>query len=109
MLPFLGPARLEANRPGLIRHVGLDELRQESERFLPAETARLGWDDSRHALLHDVQLRSTGDAPESNRRPHLARQIWIVESVRVANAFVRHQFEKFATEGVTALRSEIGE
>jgi hypothetical protein len=40
----------------LIRNLGLDELRQKSERLLPAETASLGWDNSRQALLHDIQL-----------------------------------------------------
>ena len=109
MLPFVGPARLDANRSGLIRHVGLDELRQESERFLPAETAGLGWDDSRHALLHDVQLGSARDALQSNRRVHLARKIRIVERVRVANAFIWHEVELFAAEGVTVTRSEIRE
>ena len=109
MLPFLDPARLEANRPGLIRHVGLDELRQKSERFLPAEAAGLGWDDSRHAFLHDVQLGSARDGFQSNRRVHLAGKIRIVERVRVVNAFMWHEVEIFAAEGVTATRSEIRE
>jgi len=30
-------------RPELIRNLGLDEFRQQAERFLPAETASLGW------------------------------------------------------------------
>src|SRR5215831_10923076 len=109
MPPFLGPTRLEANRPGLIRHVGLDELRQKSERFLPAETAGLGWDDRRHALLHDVQLGSARDGLQSNRRVHLAGKIRIVEYVRVMNALIGHQFDIFAAEGVTTTRSEIRE
>src|SRR5262245_14481811 len=79
----------------LVRNLGLDELRQESERLLPAETARLGWDRSRQALLHDSQLGSAGDLLQGDRRFHLARQARIVEPVRVANAFVWHQFQIF--------------
>src|SRR5512145_1318848 len=48
--------------PQLVRNLGLDELRQERERFLPTETARLGRDDGRQPLLHDVQLGSAGEA-----------------------------------------------
>src|SRR5262245_38379385 len=86
-----GPYR----RPALIRNLGLDELRQKRERLLPAETARLEWNDRRQTLLHDIQLGSARDPFQGHRRLHLARQVRIVESVRVANTLVWHQFEKF--------------
>ena len=38
----------------LIWNLGLDELRKQSQRFLPAEIAGLGWDDSGHAFLKPV-------------------------------------------------------
>src|SRR5262245_42743947 len=95
--------------PNLIRDVALDELRQERQRPLPAETASLGRDDSRPAPLHDIQLGSAGDSFQCNRRLHLAGQARIVESVRVANAFVWHQLQVFSAERVTAAGGEIRE
>src|SRR5262245_7814987 len=84
--------------PNLIRDVGLDELRQKSQRLLPAEIASLGRDDSGQALLHDIQLGSAGDSFQCNRRLHLAGQARIVESVRVANAFVWHQLQVLSAD-----------
>ena len=45
----------------LVGDLRLDELGQKNERFLPAEVACLGWNDSRHPFLHDVQLSSAGN------------------------------------------------
>src|SRR5665213_197317 len=43
--------------PASIWNLGLDQLCQLRERFLPAEIAHLGRNDVRHAFLHDVQFR----------------------------------------------------
>ena len=53
----------------------LNKLRQQRERFLPAQAACLGRDDVRHAFLHDVQLRANEDALECDRRSHLSWQV----------------------------------
>ena len=61
------------------RNLDLDELRQERKRLL-----------------------------QGDRRLHLvAGQVWIVESVRVANALVWHQLEILSAERVTAARAEV--
>ena len=47
-------------RPGaltLIRNLGLDQLREQRQRFLPAEVARLGRDHVGNAFLHDAAAR----------------------------------------------------
>src|SRR6059036_2066175 len=77
----------------LIWDLGLDELRQKHERFLPAEIASIGRNRFGNPFLRDVQLGPTGHLLQGNRRPHLARQARVVESGRVANAFGWDQFE----------------
>ena len=94
-------ARAPAGIP-LVRDLGLDEQRQESERFLPAEIAGLGRNDVGHPFLHDAQLGPDGHLLQAHRHLKLPRQVRIVEMVRVANAFVRNQLEVLATEGVAA-------
>src|SRR5438552_51540 len=74
----------------LIWNLGLDEFRQKGERFLPTETASLGWNDIREPLLRDIQLSSAGHLLQDDRRLHLAGQVRIVELIRVANALVWH-------------------
>ena len=44
----------------LIRNLGLDEFRQQGERLLPAEIARLGRNDIGNPFLRDVQLGPAG-------------------------------------------------
>src|SRR4051812_8862806 len=39
---------------------------------------------------------------------HFSRQVRIVEDVRVANPFMRHEFEILDAKGVTLARAEIG-
>src|SRR5215510_16483848 len=68
----------------LLWNLRLDELREQGEGFLPAQIARLGWDDTGHPLLHDAHLRADGYLLQGNRRLHFSRQIWVVELVRVA-------------------------
>ena len=69
---------------------GLDEFRQELERFLPTDVAGLGRNDFGYAFLHDVQLGSTGHLLQGDGRLHFSRQIRIVESVRVTDTLVWH-------------------
>src|SRR5262245_17042021 len=66
-----------------------DELLRESDRLLPAKTARLGWDHNRYTLLHDIQLGSAGDFLRGNRRLHLAAQLRTVESLPMPNSLLR--------------------
>src|SRR5438067_13599792 len=95
--------------PELIWNLGLNEFRQKGERFLPTETASLGWNNSREPFLHDVQLSSAGHPLQGDRRLHLAGQVRVVELVRVANAFVWHQFEVLSAEGVAASGAKVRE
>src|SRR5207249_378855 len=93
----------------LIWNLGLDEFRQKGERFLPTETASLGWNDIREPLLRDIQLSSAGHLLQDDRRLHLAGQVRIVELIRVANALVWQSFEIVSTEGVAAAGAEVRE
>ena len=82
----------------LIRNLRLDELRQECERFLPAEVASFGGNDFRDSLLHDVHLGSDQTPSSRDRHLHLARQVRVIESVGVSNALVGDQFEVLSAE-----------
>ena len=42
----------------LIRNLSLNKFRQQDERFLPAEIARFGGNNSGNAFLHNVQFSS---------------------------------------------------
>ena len=46
---------------------GLDQLRQQRQRFLPAQVARLGRDHVGDAFLHDVQLGAARTPSQSSR------------------------------------------
>src|SRR5436305_9148232 len=96
---------LIASHPDL----GLDELREQGEGFLPAEVAGFGWNDIRHALLHDAQLRSAGYRLQRDGDVHESRKIGIVESVGMADAPVRLELEILAAERVSVPRREIRE
>src|SRR2546423_12796725 len=85
----------------------LDELRTQRERFLPTQVARLGWNGGWDAFLHDVQFRSAKHLLAGDRGLHLAGQVWIVESIRVANELVRPQFQVLAAEGVARAGAEV--
>src|SRR5262249_2814775 len=93
--------------PPSVRNLRLHQLRQKTERLLPAEIARLWRDDLREPFLHDVHLRSAGHLSQRDRRHHLARKIRVVERVRVADAFVRHQLEVGSAERVTVAGGEV--
>ena len=91
----------------LIWNLSLDKFREEHERFLPAEIARLGGNDSGHAFLHDVQFRPARNFFQRDRRLHFAGQIWVVKFVRVTNAFVWRQFDIRSAEGMALARREV--
>ncbi len=93
----------------LIGDVCFHKLCQESERLLPAEVAPFERNDSRDTFLNDVQLGPARNLLQGYRHLDFPRQIRVVESVRVTNALVRHEFSIFATEGVAVPGSEICE
>src|SRR5215216_6374622 len=84
----------------LIGNLRLDELGQEGEGFLPAQITSLGWNHRWDALLNDVQFSSDGDLLQRDRRDHLAREVWVVEPISVADKFVWLQLEILAAERV---------
>src|SRR6266511_2628955 len=93
----------------LIWNLGLDKFRQKSERFLPAEIASLGGNDIGYPFLHNVQFGPYGHLLQGYRHLNFPWQVRIIEFVRVANAFVRHQFEILSAEGVAMPCGEIRE
>ena len=67
----------------MIRNIGLDELREEIERFLPADVASLDRNNRRHSLLRDVQLGSARSLLQRDRRLHFTGQVRGVASTLV--------------------------
>jgi hypothetical protein len=59
--------------------------------------------------LHDAHLRADGDLLQGHRRLHFSGHMRVVERVRVAQAFVRHQFKIGATKRVALAAGEIRE
>src|SRR5881394_3749454 len=106
-----GPMSSSPSRPACrdLRNLRLDELGQQGERFLPAEIARFGWDGRRDPFLDDTHLRADGHLLERDRGLHLAGQARVVELVGMANAFIRHELEIRAAEGVTGAGGEVRE
>ena len=70
----------------LLIDFGLGETREISQRILPAEIARFHRNGVGKTLLHDFQLSAAGYWLERHRHLDFARQIGIVEFVRVAQA-----------------------
>jgi MFS family permease len=85
---------------------GLDQHGQLSQGFLPAEVAHLDGNRLRDAFLHDVDFRAAGHLGQAHRHLYFARQVGIVEFVRVADSFVGYQFEILATEGMSVACAE---
>ena len=77
----------------LVRDLGLDELRQQRQRFLPAEIAGLGGMTSGIPSCTMFSSVPHGHLLQRDRHLHLARQVRVVELVRVADALVRHQLD----------------
>src|SRR4051812_18007614 len=76
----------------LLRDLGLDELGQEGEGFLPAEVAGFGGDDVGDAFLGDGDVGADGDFPEGDGDEHLAGEVGVVEGIGVADALVGDEF-----------------
>jgi hypothetical protein len=93
----------------LIWDFSLDEFRQQRQRFLPAEIARLDGKCGGYSFLRDIQFRAAEDLIQRDCGLHFAGQTRSVEFVRVADAFVGLQFEIGSTKGVALAGAEIGE
>src|SRR5437667_3611233 len=85
------------------------ELRQVSQRLLPAEVTRLLRDDIRQAFLDDVYLGTDGYLLQCHRHLKLTRQVGVVELIGVAQAFIRYELHILAAERVTVAGCEISE
>ena len=93
----------------MIGNLGLDQLGEEDQRFLPAHIARRGGNDGGHALLRDVQLGAAEDFLQLDGHLHFAGQVRVLEFVGVANALVRRGFGVGSPKGVTFAGGKIGE
>src|SRR5215475_12683317 len=100
----LAPVR---DRLALLIDFGLDETGEVLQRILPAEIARFLRNDVRNTFLHDVHLGANGYLPERHRHLDFARQIGIVEFVRVAQALAGHELQIFSAERMAHTRVEI--
>src|SRR5262245_7902703 len=67
----------------------LDEVREHREGFLPPEVAGLGRDHGGDPLLEDRDVGAHGDGAERDRDGHLAREVGVLEAVRVADPLAR--------------------
>src|SRR5262249_10349645 len=76
----------------------LYEPRQVSQRLLPTEITRLQRNDVRQACLHNIDLGADRYFLQRHGHLNVARQIGIVELIRVAQAFVRNELEGFPAE-----------
>jgi hypothetical protein len=76
----------------LLIDFGLDEAGEISQRILPAEIARFHRDGVGKTFLHDIQLGADGYLLERHRHLDFARQIGILESVRVVQTLSSKYF-----------------
>jgi len=95
--------------PLMIRDVGLDQFRQKHERFLPAEIAGFRRNHLWDAFLHDIQLGPDRYLLQSYGHLKFPWQIRVVEFVRVAKAFVRHQLQVRSAKGMALSCGEVSE
>src|ERR1051325_2266756 len=103
------PIMRHRSRSRLAGDFGFHQLGEERERFLPAEIARLRWNDLGHAFLHDADFGADGHFRERDRHRHDAGQVRVVEAIRVADALARHELEVLATEGMALAGGEVPE
>src|SRR4029450_2447249 len=108
-LRSVGCAPLALTDPELLIDFGLDETGEISQRILPAEIARFHRNGVGKTFLHDVQLGADGYWLERHRHLDFARQIGILESVRVAQALTGHELQIFSAERMAHARGEIAE
>src|SRR5262245_11726828 len=93
----------------LLIDFGLDETREISQRILPTEIARFYRNGVGKTFLHDIQLGAARYWLERHRHLDFARQIGIVEFVRVAQALAGHELEILSAERVALASGEIAE
>jgi hypothetical protein len=93
----------------LLTDFGLDETREISQRILPAEIARFHRNGVGKTFLHDIELGAAGYWLERHRHLDFARQIGIVEFVRVAQALPGHELQIVSAERMALARGEIAE
>lgn len=91
----------------MVRDLGLDELRQEVERFLPAHVTGLGWNDGGDAFLGDVDFGATEDFFQYDSAGHFTGKIRIIEFIRVAKEFIRLHLEVRPAERVAVAGVEV--
>jgi hypothetical protein len=103
------PFSTSSETPPLLIDLGLHEAGEVFQGFLPAEVAGLQRDDVGEAGLDDGEVRAAGDLAEVDCDLDLARQVGIVELVRVAQALARHELQVLAAEGMAAVRGEVAE
>src|SRR5213596_3293060 len=103
------PASVDRWSRTLAGNLGFDELCEKDERFLPTEIAGLGRNGIRYPFLHYVHLSTARNLLQRYSRLHFSGQIRVVEFVRVANAFVGHQFKILSAERVAMACSEVCE
>src|SRR5581483_980832 len=84
--------------PLLLIDLRLDQPREISQRLLPAEVARFHGNGVGDAVLHDADLGADGDLLEFDCHVHFARQIGIVELIRVAQALAGHELHILSAE-----------
>ena len=72
---MVGSDSVVARSARLVRNIGLDELSELRQRFLPAQVARFRGNHVRHAFLHHVQLCSDRSFFERDCYVHLAGQV----------------------------------
>ena len=65
---------------------------------MPPEITGLLRNDVWQPFLDDVQLGADLGFSQAHRDAYLAREIWIIEPVRVTEALIGHKFEIFASE-----------
>src|SRR5207245_8913685 len=71
--------------------------------------ASLWWNGLRYPFLDYVHLSTAGHLLQRYRRLHFSGEVRVVEFVRVANAFMWHQFKIFSAEGVAVACREVRE
>ncbi|OWK23813.1 hypothetical protein AJ87_30355 [Rhizobium yanglingense] len=79
----------------LLIDLRLDEPCQVSQRLLPTEVTSLWWNNVGHACLRYLQLGPDRDFLQGHSDFHFARQVGVVEFVRVAQAFAWGELDIF--------------
>src|SRR5262245_50192366 len=93
----------------LLIDLRLDESCQVPQRLLPTEITSLEWNEVRHPCLSDIQLGADRYLLQRHGHLHLARQVGVVECVRIAQAFAFNELDIFPAKRVALRRCEVSE